>query len=384
MAGRVKDGGVAERETGREGEADDAAVAGPGQEQSARRRRLLRMLLWLLVIAALAAGAWLGWQRYYGSGQMAGGPPQSASRQQAPPGGAAGVEVERLADLVQELQAQLQEQHRAQGALGERLAALQRELEIAQERIAAQGTGPDRDLLQALEAEELLRLAAHRLWLSRSPQGVPDLLNRADRLLAELADPGLEPVREALAADITALKLAPQPDIEGIYLRITALQQGIAQLRAAPQPEVGEREAPRAEAEAQGFWRQLLANAWTALRRFSAEHLRVRSLDQPPPGLLTAAEEARLRQYLGVLLSQAQLALLERRPQIYGAALERAEQLLVKQFAADARTPAMAAELAELRAREIAPPLPDLRSARERLRDYLGRRDTVAAGAAPR
>src|SRR5690606_20723552 len=100
-------------------------------------------------------------------------------------------------------------------------------LDITRERVAAQGTGPDRGLLQVLEAEELLRLAAHRLWLSRSPQGVLALLNRADRLLADLADPGLEPVREALAADTTALKLAPQPDIEGIYLRIAALQQGI-------------------------------------------------------------------------------------------------------------------------------------------------------------
>ena len=127
----------------------------------------------------------------------------------------------------------------------------------------------------------------------------------------------------------------------------------------------------------------MLTNAWTALRRFSAEHLRIRSLDQPPPGLLTAAEEARLQQYLDLLLSQAQLALLERRPEIYRAALQRAEELLVKQFAADARTPAVAAELTELRAREIAPPLPDLRTARARLRDYLARRDSAAAGDTP-
>jgi uncharacterized protein HemX len=75
--------------------------------------------------------------------------------------------------------------------------------------------------------------------------------------------------------------------------------------------------------------------------------------------------------------------LLERRPEIYRAALQRAEELLVKQFAADARTPAVAAELTELRAREIAPSLPDLRTARARLRDYLARRDSAAAGDTP-
>lgn len=376
---------MAEEETERKEDAASAADGTQGEEEAARpgRGRLLRMLLWLLVIAALAVGAWVGWRYYYQPDQTGGKPPASASQQRVQSGGAAGAEVAGLKDLVHELQAQLQNQRRAQSALSERLAALQRELESARERAAAQGRAPDRDLLQALEAEELLRLAAHRLWISRSPQGVMALLSRADRLLAELADPGLAPVREALAADITALKLAPKPDIEGIYLRIGALQQGIAQLRAAPQPEVSESEAPRARSEAQGFWRQLLANAWTALRRFSAEHLRIRSLDEPPPALLTAAEEARLRQYLGLLLSQAQLALLERRPEIYRAALEQAGELLVKQFGTDARTPAVATELAELGAREIAPPLPDLRTARERLRDYLARRDSAAAGEAP-
>jgi uroporphyrin-3 C-methyltransferase len=374
---------VAEEETERKEEAAGAAVETPEQEESARpaRGRLLRILLWLLVIAALVAGAWLGWQRYYQADPMGGEPPDSATQQRAQARGTA--EVERLSGLVHELQAQLQEQRRGQSALGERLAALQRELEAARQRAAAQGMAPDRDLLQALEVEELLRLAAHRLWLSRSPQGVMSLLSRADRLLAELADPGLEPVREALAADITALKLAPQPDIEGIYLRIGALEQGVAQLRAAPQPEVAETEAPETSSGEQGFWRQLAANAWTAVRTFSAEHLRIRSLDQPPPVLLTAAEEVRLQQYLRLLLSQAQLALLERRPEIYRAALERAEELLVAQFAGDSRTPAVATELAELRAREIAPPLPDLRTARQRLRDYLARRDAAAAGAAP-
>ncbi len=375
---------MAEEETEPKEDAASAADGTQGGEEAARPRgRLLRVLLWLLVIAALAVGAWVGWRYYYQPDQTGAEPPASARQQRVQPGGAAGVEVEMLGNLVHELQAQLQEQRRGQSALGERLAALQRELASARERAAAPAMAPDRELLQVLEAEELLRLAAHRLWISRSPQGVMSLLSRADRLLAELAAPGLEPVREALAADITALKLAPQPDIEGIYLRIGALQQGIAQLRAAPQPEVSESEAPRAGTEAQGFWHQLLANAWTALRRFSAEHLRIRSLDQPPPALLTAAEEARLRQYLSLLLSQAQLALLERRPEIYRAALEQAEDLLVKQFAADARTPAVATELAELGAREIAPPLPDLRTARERLRDYLARRDSAAAGEVP-
>jgi len=231
------------------------------------------------------------------------------------------------------------------------------------------------------EAEELLRLAAQRLWVSRSPVGVLPLLDRADRLLAELADPGLQPARAALTAEITALKLLDPPDIEGIYLRIGALQEALAMLRPVPQPEPVDSEpaVPGPGAAPEGFWKRLLANAGAAWRRFSAEHLRVRTLDEPPPALLSAAEEARLRQYLRLLLSQAQLALLDRQANIYRAALDQALQLLATQFGADPRSAAVSAELAGLRDREIAPRLPELGAAREHLRDYLLRRTAPRA-----
>jgi uroporphyrin-3 C-methyltransferase len=321
-----------------------------------------------MLLALAAAGYW-GWQQYRLSvavpAPLVAADPRidelvAASARQA-------AEVRALAE-------QLERQAQVQAELRQRQDALAGALERAQRTLS------DGDLLAALEAEELLRLAAQRLWVSRAADQALPLLVRADELLAQRADPGLEPVRAALAADLTALRLIETPDVEGIYLRLEALQDGMDTLPLVPRPERAEAEAVAAPAAtAAGFWARLWDNAVAAARRFSAEHLRVRTLEQAPPGLLSAAAEGRLRQYLRLLLSQAQFALLERQPGIYRAALGKAIELLEAHFGSDERVAATAAALTELRARNIAPQLPDLRSAREQLRGYVLRRSASTA-----
>lgn len=331
-------------------------------------RRLRRAALVLLLVALAAAGYW-GWQQY---------------RLLAPPKGPVVAEDQRVGELGAALEQQA-DQLRKLGVQLERQAQLQTELQRRQDVLAdalerAQRTFADGDLLAALEAEELLRLAAQRLWANRSADQALPLLMRADELLARRADPGLAPVRAALATDITALRLVEAPDVEGIYLRLEALQDGVGALPLVPRPERAVDEAVAAPtATTAGFWARLWDNAVAAGRRFSAEHLRVRTLDQAPPGLLSAAAEGRLRQYLRLLLSQAQFALLEPQPGIYQAALDQAIELLEPHFGGDGRVAAMAAELTELRARNIAPQVPDLRVAREQLRGYVLRRTTGTA-----
>ncbi len=350
-------------------------------------KRLVRLLFWLLLLAVLASGAYFGWRYYQGwFGQL--GDERPVVSQDRPEAGMQSQVVEALGQVRDSLAAaegELSQLRRDQEKLTGRVAELAQELDLVRQQSSAAEAGIGRDVFEAREVEELLRLAAHRLWVSGSPQGVAPLLAQADRQLAALADPRLEPVRKSLAVAITELKLAPNPDVEGAYLRLSALQQGVVQLRAAPQPETAAPQPERGEVQADdlGFWQQLWVNAGAALRRFSAEHLRVRSLDVPPPVVLSAAEEARLHQHLRVLLSQAQLALLERRTEIYRAALLQSAALLEKHFAADPRTAAMIAELTALRSREIAPPLPDLRAAREQLHEFVSGRGAPGAGEAP-
>jgi len=359
-----------EEEQRREGSEAGARNAQAGRQSAPRHRlrRLGRAALLLILVALAAAGYW-GWQQY--RLLIAAQAPRVAADPRIDELVAASA---RQATEVRALGVQLERQAQALAELRQRQEALAGALERAQRAVS------DGDLLSALEAEELLRLAAQRLWASRAADQALPLLVRADELLAQRADPGLEPVRAALAADLTALRLVETPDVEGIYLRLEALQDGMGTLPLVPRPERAGAEAVAAPAAtAAGFWARLWDNAVAAARRFSAEHLRVRTLDRAPAGLLSAAAEDRLRQYLRLLLSQAQLALLERQPGIYRAALGKAIELLEAHFGGDDRVAATAAALTELRARDIAPPLPDLRDAREQLRGYVLRRSASTA-----
>ncbi|MBK6960778.1 MAG: uroporphyrinogen-III C-methyltransferase [Gammaproteobacteria bacterium] len=108
------------------------------------------------------------------------------------------------------------------------------------------------------------------------------------------------------------------------------------------------------------------------------------ALDAPPPALLSRAQEARLQQYLELLLSQAQLAVLARQERIYRDSLARAVQLLDVHFGFDPRAPALRAELVGLQTESVALTLPDISSSRERVREYLARDAQRRAGVAPR
>lgn len=363
---------VAEQQQADPGPGPETGAASAPHAAGAARRS--RRWLWWVLIAALAAGAYFGWHQYRSAGLAPRAEPPAPPESIRP----AAAEEARLAAALRGVEDQLQAQDRIQAELRAELQAVQRKLDENAARLAA---AEDPDLVPVLEAQELLNLAAQRLWVSRSPAGVLPLLTRSDQLLAERADPGLSPVRAALATEITALKLVDPPDIEGIYLRLGAVQDTLATLRPVPRPEPAGSgpAAPDPGDSAAGFRQRLLANAAAAWRRFSADHLRVRTLDQPAPGLLSAAEEERLRQYLRLLLSQAQLALLDRQPQIYRAALEQTVQVLTAQFGADPRSAVLSTELAELRDRDIAPPLPELGAARGHLREYLQQRTVSAA-----
>jgi uroporphyrin-3 C-methyltransferase len=366
------------------GEREESAVTGTDAGAAAPRAgsRVRKLGVRLLALAVLAVVGYLGWQAYghrVVSGLTAGSPEQPAA---APgPATAPAASVAALAALRERVDNQDREREQLRTAL----TALKTEFD--RETSARQVAVPDSDTLAVMEVEHLLRLASQRLWEARSAASALALLERADTLLAPLTDPGLEPVRAALVADMTALKLAGSVDVEGLYLRLSALQTAIATLNPAPRPvsmPAADGVAPAAAPPCVGVWPRLWSNAGAALRRFSAEHLRVRTLEAPPPALLSRAQEARLQQYLELLLSQAQLAVLARQERIYRDSLARAVQLLDAHFGFDARTPALRAELVGLQTEPVALPLPDISSSRERVREYLARDQQRRAGAAPR
>ncbi len=258
----------------------------------------------------------------------------------------------------------------ARESLEGRVADLQSRLDSQAVRLEDLAATSRDDWLLA-EAEYLLRLANQRLLTERQAANALALMERADRILRDIDDVDLFPVRKALAEDITALKMAGTVDREGLYLRIEALQAAVADLTllfrepAEPEPAAAEPTPP------EGPWyRRLWANAGEALADMGAL-VRIRRRDEPLEPLPTFEQAMNLRYNLRILLEQAQLALLRGEQQIYARSLARARQWLEEHFAASAATDTVLDELSKLRAQNIAPPLPAVSGSLHALQDYI-------------
>ncbi|NHN38601.1 hypothetical protein G8764_14930 [Pseudomaricurvus alcaniphilus] len=257
------------------------------------------------------------------------------------------------------------------------LAALQAQVARQGNRIQNMSTTSRSDW-QLAEAEYLLRLAGQRLLMERSGSGALALLQSADNILLQLDDLELFEVRGQLARDMTALKLAPQVDRSGLYLRLSALAEQVTALPVARQPLPPEKPSPIAAVEpitasaSTGLWQKLRHNFNAAMQKLG-DQVKVRHHDQPLPPLLPPDAEQYLRQNVRLNLEQAQLALLRQETVVYSASLERAENLLRQFFPLQPEANSIAAELARLAGENIEAKLPDISGSLQALRAFTDR-----------
>ena len=378
---------------------DTQTVDQPGTESStqsdiktsqpvtkARKSGLGLGLVWLvllLLIAGLGAGGYLGWrwfqQHDFGVLQTA---REDGQAQQT-----------ALNDIQSALQAESRARSQLQSELAQATASTQAEINRQGARMTAIASLSTDDWRLA-EAEYLLRLASQRLAMQQSDNVLP-LLTRADTILRALDDTKVLPVRRTLAADIAALKMAGSVDREGLYLRLSALKDIMGKLSITPDPEVaadtdaaaadqspsqaqeasgdepGLNEEPVAASRLKSAWNRFADNAGSAFDSFSKEYLQVRSLDAPLQPLMAPEQEIYLRQNLQLMISQAQLALLERQPAIYQDSLNKASQWLKAFFQLDNQANFVVEELAQLEQQPISTRLPDISASVESLKQYV-------------
>src|SRR5262249_54078356 len=103
-------------------------------------------------------------------------------------------------------------------ALPGRFVDLERRLDAVQG-----GSFDARGALLRSEAEYYLSVANTELNLSRDWENAVTALELADGRLAELANPELGPVREAIAGELIALRAVRLPDIEGLTFSLGRL-----------------------------------------------------------------------------------------------------------------------------------------------------------------
>lgn len=189
------------------------------------------------------------------------------------------------------------------------------------------------------EAEYLIRLANQRLLLESDSNGAITLLNNADDILNELEDPIVFATRKALAKDIQALSSVSQFDLEGAYLKLSALYDNVP---ALPQREPSKKwqsstnettSTESSNAEVSSI-EAALASFWQSLRS-----LVVINYDHKPiKTLLPPAEYQELVTGLQLQLDVAQVALLKGESVIYQQSLKRVGAAVTEHFDTQSKT----------------------------------------------
>ena len=215
---------------------------------------------------------------------------------------------------------------------------------------------------QIAEVEYLLRLASQRLLIAKDSRTALNLLANADAILVSLADPSWLDLRTAIAADRLAIASIDQLDVDGLFLRLAAINAKIESLpllrSRLQQTSVITAVDPPASDEAMPVMASLQQLAWQTWQELKTLVV-VHSSTEPVKPLLPPEQHYYLRSNLRLLINQAQLALIDSRQPSYQHSLSQAVQWLNEYFAADdASISAIVVELEQLMKHDISRALP--------------------------
>ncbi len=239
------------------------------------------------------------------------------------------------------------------------------EQSISELRSAKMG---DKDDWTVAEAQSLVQLANDNLQMGSDVGLVIKLLQTADQNLSSLTDPKIMAVRKALATDIAALTAVPHVDYNGLYLRLSALKEQIAQLPLPARGAPGKPEpVPAVTDQHQSWWKRGLQQTEQALKqivivRYNAPG----TVPFVPPG-----QQEFLYENLYSMLEEASWAVLNRQTDVFHASLQQASKWIKQYFAQDSSvTQAVLASLAQLQQINIHPAVPPITNSLQAFRDY--------------
>jgi uroporphyrin-3 C-methyltransferase len=219
------------------------------------------------------------------------------------------------------------------------------------------------------EAEYLLRLANQRLLMERDTGSALSLLTSADQILVTVAEPGLFEVREQLAREVAALRAVARLDVEGIFVQLAALGGQVENLALLTPERASDEPVPQVS-EVVNEGEQSSGVFSSALEHFS-EMVIVRHRDEPLEPLLTPEQHYYVQQNLRLMLEQAQLALLQRKPGVYSHSLEKAQGWVKSYFQLNTNAQALLDALQDLKGVNVNPELPNISASLGLLKAYL-------------
>jgi uroporphyrin-3 C-methyltransferase len=242
--------------------------------------------------------------------------------------------------------------------------------------LAQVGGSSRTDWLMA-EAEYLLRLANQRISMEHDPNGAEAILRAADKVLAETQDPGVFPVRKAIAREQLALASVNMLDQDGVYLSLEAMIDRIELLNQSLMikdtknklhHEANSQRPPLTQTQPLGIWEKI----WQDSKSLLAKNLIIRRLDKPIAPLLAPEQTYYLKQNLRLMLEQAELALLKKDAPLYKKSLTKAQEWINQYFIkANPSVSSILDQLKKLAALDINPTLPDISESLRLLKDQV-------------
>ncbi|GAB3532157.1 uroporphyrinogen-III C-methyltransferase [Photobacterium alginatilyticum] len=174
------------------------------------------------------------------------------------------------------------------------------------------------------EADYLVKMAGRKLWLEHDTASATILLESADHRIAELNDPSMTPIREAMHSDITALKAVARVDRDGLVLRLTSLQEAVATLPLANAivPEATATESGTVSTSVDD-WKE---NLKTSLKNFSEHFVTYRTRDGSVIPLLSPKQDFYLQENIKSKLETAIKSVYREQGELYTKSLMMAKE----------------------------------------------------------
>ncbi|WP_299980582.1 uroporphyrinogen-III C-methyltransferase [uncultured Pseudoteredinibacter sp.] len=363
----------------KQSESKTASAAKPAEKAASKKAPAAKekssgagFFIWfvvLLLCAAVGAGGYFGWQFWQ----------QDKARQAREAEMAALIESQnqqilKLASEQQTVSASVAGTDEVAQTVQGSLQAVHQRLDAHNKRLISISSTSRDDWLLA-EAEYLLRLANQRLLTERATKGSQGLLETADKILAEMDDVDLFPIRQAIGEDLAALKLAPKVDRDGLFLRMAGLAKQIDNLPTLPKRvPMAERNHSMEEPvlPENVTWQHRMQGWATSVFNYLKGFVHIRR-NQPVNALLPPEAQAYVKLNLRFMIERAQLAMLREEKVIYETSIQQAREWLQNQFPPNSQIEAFILELDDLEGQEIIVPLPDITSSLEQLRVYIER-----------
>ncbi|MGN8159105.1 uroporphyrinogen-III C-methyltransferase, partial [Salinisphaera sp. SWV1] len=370
--------------------------SGPGgTKRDGKRRNIGLVVAVVALIIAILAAASSGYLWYHGQQRIGDLDSRINTVDNSLQHNVQKVIMPKLSDMHDRLQKFSQRTDQLSQKLDQRqqqIAQLQQTIQHvqAQNKQLSDQLGGDHSRFVDQRIALLLEAANQRLQIEHDPKGAARALSLADDAIQRSGDPELHPVRAKIASEKAALKALPNPDIEGLSLK---LSNAIKQVPKLPlkshvpshyQPQPGHGGA--ASAGAQGgdsgdtlefagiklarMWHQFVDSAGNALSQMVT--IRHANGTENAPALMAPDQSYFLVQNLQLQLRTARLALLGGDAQTYHDALSQARDWIRKYFdTSDSSVSAVLDDLSQLSQVKLNWQAPDLSSSLKALRRIM-------------